>query len=218
MASRTSKRLGAISIAWRVVAWLLVAATIALELLSWVSPVENRLISNTASRIEPIGSWQTRHCLSLAKGQICWERFDIRAHWNASEGNPLGDKDPQRRYMPAPGSQQSGWSLWGFAYYYCSHWGGPRQRGRKLISTAPSLMDFHQLTLPIWPLILLASVAPGALVVGAYRRRHRQPGFCTRCGYDLRATPDRCPECGLEAPCSPTSSTTPESKTSNVPA
>jgi hypothetical protein len=47
----------------------------------------------------------------------------------------------------------------------------------------------------VLPLAWLSLVTAGALRCRAESRR-RHAGRCIRCGYDLRATPGRCPECG----------------------
>ena len=53
------------------------------------------------------------------------------------------------------------------------------------------------LAVPYWLLALVAAAVPVAGLVGAVRRRARRVwGRCVACGYDLRATSGRCPECG----------------------
>ena len=46
---------------------------------------------------------------------------------------------------------------------------------------------------PYWCLLLLIATSTAVL----WERDRRLPrGYCQRCGYDLRASKDRCPECG----------------------
>jgi hypothetical protein len=50
---------------------------------------------------------------------------------------------------------------------------------------------------PHWMLCVMLAMAPAAwLARRRSSRRRRRTGCCPACGYDLRATPDRCPECG----------------------
>jgi hypothetical protein len=55
----------------------------------------------------------------------------------------------------------------------------------------------RQVEFPLWLVAFLFGL-PSVCWVPPYmcRRRRRANGLCVSCGYDLCATPDRCPECG----------------------
>jgi hypothetical protein len=73
-----------------------------------------------------------------------------------------------------------------------------------ILSTTHSFAGFGVLrdrsaafmAIPCWCFILIATALG---VFGLTRRPHPSIGCCRVCGYDLRATPGRCPECGTTA-------------------
>ena len=91
---------------------------------------------------------------------------------------------PQPRpYDPRGGCR---WRWWEFGIVYHS------------VSEYDNLTTtWRCLVFPHWFAAILTAILP-AIVVLRWRRDRRRiaEGHCQSCGYDLRATPDRCPECG----------------------
>ena len=71
-------------------------------------------------------------------------------------------------------------------------------RNRDQIAPGVVHSSFHA-GIPHGLVAALALILPAVRTWSRLRRRHRhRVGICPECGYDLRATPDSCPECGLE--------------------
>jgi hypothetical protein len=57
--------------------------------------------------------------------------------------------------------------------------------------------DVRRFVVPCWFVAILTLLLPATwMLTRLTGRRRSSQNLCPNCGYDLRATPDRCPECG----------------------
>lgn len=128
--------------------------------------------------------------LCIAEGSVVCLRG--RMEWDEVGWSRWGSKmkDPPTVQLMQPGG------LYGFlniAPHRALWFEHDQQR-----SSGPGLAyQQSSLRLPLWPLFALCA-APTALRLSRWcrARRFAERGGCRGCGYDLRHTPDRCPECG----------------------
>jgi hypothetical protein len=82
---------------------------------------------------------------------------------------------------------------------YFGYWGFRAGSEQSRVGPYPTNY-YYWLNFPYWAPIIATSILPALLAARILRQRIRskrpRSGSCPTCGYDLRATPDRCPECG----------------------
>jgi hypothetical protein len=152
-----------------------------------------------------------RHPLDPYFSYLNTTLWDVRGHFVIRYEKPLFA-------VPGPMSAPvSGIPLWTFCMSPCDFnhlysTAEARQPHRRLtngfgfwfesehVATSKPSENYERyvVAVPHWFLALLFVVSSRMLLRRPWiNYRCRRRGLCVQCGYDLRATPDRCPECGL---------------------
>jgi hypothetical protein len=105
---------------------------------------------------------------------------------------------PYRVWSPDPTDPGLRWNYAFIGFTVAASRGALVHRGSGAAQAVVFFPAQWEISVPDWALVLLTAILP-AIAVRRMRRDRHITGHCHRCGYDLRATPERCPECGTVA-------------------
>ena len=138
---------------------------------------------------------------------VDWDRPGSRINIGSTRGEMWWDRIRYPQAAPVRFSRETGYHRqrigamagntmppqWSFADFHWANFNFSRT------SPVPGV-SIQDLRIPDWSILLITGVLPAAWLISRWSVRRRSLGLCARCGYDLRATPDRCPECGTRVP------------------
>ena len=161
----------------------------------WVLP-QNPVTGVVTSPWGDRDTWRARYVISSGGGRLQWVRVEHKdGHAElAGHSSPPPSRviiDYWGRALP---NDRRGGAL-GFAYFVREKHYVPGPTGNHA-----TFWGFRTVTVPYWSLASVSGAIASAGVASLVRRRRGRDraclGLCPACGYNVCATPDRCPECG----------------------
>jgi hypothetical protein len=114
----------------------------------------------------------------------------VKIGWSRNFAADNGDPHPYRHSSYSFEGSWANQAAPSFPWFYYSRGGGPPFSDPRE-GFEGSVITILPAPLGVFPMVILS-----VLFIFIYRQMRRNKGLCQKCGYDIRATPNRCPECG----------------------